>query len=236
MTNPEITIFSKEEFGRVRTLMIDGQPMFVAIDITNQLGYSNPRKAVRDHCRRGTKRSVSDDQGVPHETHIIPESDVYRLIIKSRLPLAEKFEAWVMEEVLPSIRKHGYYIAKQEEQRLIHRQQARLENPDMMRALKDFRESKDLALRRFDFSNENNLVYLVVFGMTCKKFKETRNLADVSIRDHMTLNEIKTVEYVQNRNTALIELGMSYQDRKNALIDMLERKIESERKRLESSK
>lgn len=110
----ELQIFNSEEFGEIRTTEIDGKPYFVASDVANALGYTNPRKAVIDHCKGVTKRDTPTSSGVQSMSYI-GEGDLYRLIMKSKLPSAEKFESWVMDEVLPSIRKNGGYIANQEQ-------------------------------------------------------------------------------------------------------------------------
>lgn len=109
----DLQIFSSEEFGEIRTAEINGKPYFVASDVATALGYANPRKAVMDHCKGVTKRDTPTSGGM-QELSYINEGDVYRLIMRSKLPAAEKFEAWVMDEVLPSIRKNGGYIAGQE--------------------------------------------------------------------------------------------------------------------------
>lgn len=104
----ELTVFNSEEFGEIRTIEIDGKPYFVATDVASALGYVNPRKAVNDHCKGVTKRDTPTSSGVQHMSYI-NEGDLYRLIMKSKLPSAEKFESWVMDEVLPTIRKTGGY-------------------------------------------------------------------------------------------------------------------------------
>lgn len=109
----ELQIFNNEEFGEVRMTEINGKPYFVATDVATALGYTNPRKAISDHCKGVTKRDTPTSSGVQQMSYI-NEGDLYRLIMKSKLPSAEKFEKWVMEEVLPSIRKNGGYIAGQE--------------------------------------------------------------------------------------------------------------------------
>ena len=109
----ELQIFNSSEFGQRRTIIIDNKPWFVASDVASALGYSNPRKAVIDHCKGVTKRDTPTSSGTQSISYI-NEGDVYRLIMKSKLPSAEKFESWVMDEVLPSIRKSGGYIAGQE--------------------------------------------------------------------------------------------------------------------------
>lgn len=104
----ELQIFNSEEFGEVRTIEIDGKPYFVGSDVAKALGYSNPRKAILDHCKGVTKRDTPTSSGIQSMSYI-NEGDLYRLIMKSKLPSAEKFEAWVMDEVLPAIRKTGSY-------------------------------------------------------------------------------------------------------------------------------
>ena len=108
-----LKVFTNEEFGEVRTAEESGQVLFNASDVASALGYSNPRKAIIDHCKGVTKRDTPTSSGT-QEMSYIAESDLYRLIMKSKLPSAEKFEKWVCEEVLPSIRKNGGYITGQE--------------------------------------------------------------------------------------------------------------------------
>ena len=109
----ELQIFNSEEFGQVRTVEINGKPYFVGTDVAKALGYNNPRDAVSRHCRGVVKHDTPTSSGVQSMSYI-NEGDLYRLIMKSKLPSAERFEKWVMEEVLPSIRKNGGYIAGQE--------------------------------------------------------------------------------------------------------------------------
>lgn len=99
---------SKEE---IRTVFKDGEVKFVASDVAKLLGYKKPQNAINQHCKYALK------QGIPHpqsksktlKVSVIPESDVYRLIIKSTLPKAQEFERWVMEDLLPNLRKKGFY-------------------------------------------------------------------------------------------------------------------------------
>lgn len=118
----ELKIFENEEFGKVRTAEIDGKPYFAGTDVAKALGYSNPRDAIIRHCRYVVKHdgvSITKNQhGVETEQSaemsFITEGDIYRLIVKSQLPSAERFEKWVFDEVLPSIRKNSGYIINQE--------------------------------------------------------------------------------------------------------------------------
>ena len=106
----KIQVFSNEEFGKVRTLMIDNEPWFVGKDVAEVLGYTNPSKALSDH--------VDTEDKLNNETllslgqrggWLINESGLYSLILSSKLPKAKKFKRWVTSEVLPAIRKTGSY-------------------------------------------------------------------------------------------------------------------------------
>lgn len=110
----ELQIFKNEEFGEVRTVEIEGKPYFCGSDVAKALGYVRPNDAISTHCRATVKWSTPIS-GKMQDINYIPEGDLYRLIVSSKLPTAEKFERWVFDEVLPSIRKHGGYIAGQAE-------------------------------------------------------------------------------------------------------------------------
>lgn len=109
----ELQIFENSEFGSVRTLLDeDGKILFCGSDVAKALGYSQTAKAVREHCKEDgcLIRTVTDGLGRTQRARFITEGNVYRLILRSKLPSAEKFEKWVVEEVLPTLRGHGAYI------------------------------------------------------------------------------------------------------------------------------
>ena len=108
----QMEIFKNPEFGSIRTFEQDGKVLFCGLDIAVALGYSNPRDALRRHCKGVVKRDTLTEGG-PQQLSFIPEGDVYRLIVHSKLPSTERFERWVFDEVLPSIRKHGAYITRE---------------------------------------------------------------------------------------------------------------------------
>lgn len=119
----ELMIFDNPEFGEVRTVEVNGKPYFVASDVARALGYKRPNDAVSAHCKGTLKRRIGVQTGVKAdgspamqeiEMLVIPEGDIYRLIIKSQLPTAEKFESWIFDEVLPTIRKTGGYVNNDE--------------------------------------------------------------------------------------------------------------------------
>lgn len=108
----ELMTFNNPDFGEIRTVEEDGAILFCGSDVARALGYNEPHKAVARHCKGGTPRPILTNGG-QQEMVFIPESDLYRLIFKSKLPAAEAFTTWVTTEVLPSIRKHGGYIVGQ---------------------------------------------------------------------------------------------------------------------------
>lgn len=108
----QMKLFQNPEFGSIRVIEEDGKYLFCGSDMAKALGYSNSRKALIDHCKGVTKRDTLTAGGT-QQLSFIPEGDVYRLIVHSKLPSAERFERWVFEEVLPSIRKHGAYLTRE---------------------------------------------------------------------------------------------------------------------------
>lgn len=105
----EVFNFSQESTP-IRVQVINGEPWFVGKDIAEALGYSNSRKAINDHCKeKGVTFRDSLTEGGVQKLKYINEGNVYRLIINSNMPQSEVFESWIFDEVLPSIRKRGYY-------------------------------------------------------------------------------------------------------------------------------
>ena len=105
----DLQIFRSEDFGDIRTAEENGKILFCGNDVAKALGYALPRKAIIDHCKGVLKRNTPTNGGM-QEMAFIHEGDVYRLITHSKLPTAEKFERWVFDEVLPTIRRHGAYM------------------------------------------------------------------------------------------------------------------------------
>lgn len=104
----ELQIFENKEFGTIRTLEENGKALFCGADVARALGYAKPQNAIAAHCKGALKRGTPTAGGT-QEMLFIPEGDIYRLAAKSELPGAEKFESWIFDEVLPSIRRTGAY-------------------------------------------------------------------------------------------------------------------------------
>lgn len=131
----ELKIFENEQFGKVRTLQIEKEPYFVAIDVCNILGLTNPTVAIsRLDEDEVTKFNLG---GLSGETNIVNEYGLYNLILASRKPQAKAFKRWITHEVIPSIRKHGLYATDE-----------LLDNPDfLIEAITKLKEEREKNLK-----------------------------------------------------------------------------------------
>ena len=133
-----VQIFSNEEFGRIRTIAINGEPWFVGKDVAERLGYSKPRNAIAAHVDEEDKKGapIQGDLGGEQEMTIINESGLYSLVLSSKLPQAKAFKRWITSEVIPSIRKRGMYATAETAEQM-------LQNPDVMiRALQELKAER----------------------------------------------------------------------------------------------
>ncbi|OAO76335.1 Bro-N domain-containing protein [Anoxybacillus flavithermus] len=114
--NNQLQFFKHEMFGELQVFVDNGNVYFPASEVASILGYSNPRKAILDHCKKDGVmiRDIIDLLGRKQQKKFINEGNLYRLIVKSKLPEAQKFESWVFEEVLPTIRKTGGYVTNED--------------------------------------------------------------------------------------------------------------------------
>ncbi len=104
----EIQIFNNAEFGQVRTITEDGKTLFCAKDVAAALGYKDTTNAIKQHCKGVVKRHLLT-KGGQQGMNFIPEGDIYRLVVRSDLPGADKFESWIFDDVMPTIRETGTY-------------------------------------------------------------------------------------------------------------------------------
>jgi prophage antirepressor-like protein len=134
-----IKVFNHTEFGELKILIINGKEYFPASGSAAVLGYTNPRDAVSRHCRGVVKHDIIDNLGRKQEMNFILEGDLYRLIVRSNLPEAERFERWVFDEVLPSIRKFGLYATDTLIDDILN-------NPDLgIRLFSEYKQAKEKA-------------------------------------------------------------------------------------------
>lgn len=133
-----LTVFNFEN-KEVRTLLIDNEPWFIGKEVTEILGYSNPRDALSKHVDDEDKNTVAirdGNKGNPNQT-LINESGLYSLILSSKLPSAKRFKKFVTSEVLPSLRKHGMYATEETIDKI-------LSNPDFgIRLLSELKEERE---------------------------------------------------------------------------------------------
>lgn len=123
-----LQIFTSEEFGRVRVIEENGKVLFRGKDIAVALGYVNTKDALKRHRRGVVKRYPGVQTGIradgtpamqSAEMNFIPEGDLYRLIVNSRLPKAQEFESWVFDTVLPSLRRDGFFLSSKAARQLL---------------------------------------------------------------------------------------------------------------------
>ncbi len=138
----EIKIFTNNEFGDIRTIILETEPWFVGKDVATALGYSNTRDALANHVDSEDKNTVAIHDGIgnPNKT-IINESGVYALIFGSQLPSAKIFKRWITSDVLPTIRKYGGYLTSE------FRTQVN-DNPKLIRELTARCEATDRQFQR----------------------------------------------------------------------------------------
>jgi prophage antirepressor-like protein len=183
-----IQIFKHEMFGELQVLVENGNVYFPASEVASTLGYSNPRKAIIDHCKsEGVTICDILTSGGKQQKKFISEGNLYRLIARSKLPEAEKFESWVFDEVLPSIRKHGAYMTDDVLERSI-------QDPDFMigllTALKEERQKR--------FEAEKTVSILMHVNKT---YTATEIAKELGFRSAQQLNkdlERRRIQYYQN--------------------------------------
>lgn len=150
----DLQTYTNAAFGSVRILYEDGKPLFCGADACKALGYKNQHDALTRHCKGVVKRYPLTNGG-KQQMNFLPEGDLYRLITHSKLPSAEKFERWVFDEVLPTLRQTGQYGADPAELERLRRSNA---------VLRDWLDL--LAARKRD---------LVELQQECEKIKKSRN-------------------------------------------------------------
>jgi prophage antirepressor-like protein len=141
MADEIVRVFESSEFGNVRTALGEnGEPLFCAKDVATALGYKDTKNAVKQHCRGvAIHHPIKDGLGREQQARFITEGDMYRLIASSKLEGAVRFESWVFDEVIPSIRRHGMYATPQAVERM-------LQDPDtMIRTLQELKAARERA-------------------------------------------------------------------------------------------
>ena len=195
----DIKLFSHDEFGELDILIVEGKEFFPATDVAKVLGYKNPRDAIAKHCKKEGIKAVSQNttEGNAYEKKYINEGNLYRLIVKSKLPEAEKFESWVFEDVLPSIRRNGAYMTDVTLEKAIA-------DPDfMIGLLTNLKVEKEKRLEAEATIEKNKP--LVTFAERCLSSKDSilvRELAKLATDEGYVIGEKKL--YAKLREWGLI--------------------------------
>lgn len=193
----ELKIFENEEFGSLRTMEIDGKIYFCGSDVAKMLGYARPSKAIIDHCKGVLKWDTPTKGGIQSLSYI-PEGDVYRLITHSKLPNAVKFESWVFDDVLPSIRQYGAYLTPDTLEKAIL-------NPDFIiqlaTSLKEYQEENKNLKRE----NQTMLPKAEFYDELCDRdlltnFRDTAKELKVKEKEFIKWLENNKYIYRDNRN------------------------------------
>lgn len=206
----EIEIFKNQEFGEIRTVTIDGEPWFVAKDISDILGYAQTSNMMK---RIDSEDSISSKMdGMNMKSLFINESGLYSAIIGSKLEAAKRFKRWVTSEVLPSIRKHGVYMTSEVIERT-------LTDPDYLiqlaTALKEERKEKELERQRRKLAEQTieEQRPLVDFA---NKVSDSSNLIDMGkmaklLKDeHINIGRNRLFDWLR-RKEILMKNNMPYQ-------------------------
>lgn len=163
----EVQIFENEQFGSIRTIEIDGMPWFVGKDVAMSLGYVKPENAIKTHVDDEDKTSTliqGSGSNYKSKAVLINESGLYSLILSSKLPSAKAFKRWVTSEVLPTIRRHGFYATDETLDKMMN---------DTETAEKLFRELKAEKIRARELEKKINFFpkkqFIMIMSLPMKR-------------------------------------------------------------------
>lgn len=184
-----LQVFNNPEFGQVRIIQEGEKTLFCASDIAKALGYTNVSKAINDHCRWVTKRYIPHPQSksTTIEVNFIPEGDVYRLMAKSKLPGAGRFESWIFDEVLPEINRTGSYIS-----------------PSKSVNISGYRE-KEATARLMNARSRQSKIWMQLADTT--SIKELKEVAQVYAANTLAGKEILALPEVKEKTYTATEIA-----------------------------
>jgi anti-repressor protein len=200
----ELKIFNNQEFGEIRTIEEAGKILFCGSDVAKALGYVIPSKAVNTHCKGVSKMEVPTSGGI-QQMLFITEGDMYRLITNSKLSSAEKFEKWVFDEVLPSIRKHGAYMTPEKiEEALL--------NPDtIIRLATDLKAEREKRLQAEKQIESNKPMVLFAESVqTSKTSILVGELAKLLNQNGADIGQNRLFEWLRNNGYLIRRKGTDY--------------------------
>lgn len=196
----KVTVFNNEEFGDVRTIMIDNEPWFVGRDVAIALGYAKPLNALSTHVEKddSLKRGITDSLGRNQETILINESGVYSLIFGSKLESAIKFKNWVTKEVLPCIRKNGIYATDNVIDNILN-------NPDF--GIELLTKLKEERAARIEAEKTNAILMHVN-----KTYTMTEIAKEIGLKSANELNKILAEKKIQYKSNGTWVMYSDYSD------------------------
>lgn len=206
----ELKIFKNEEFGEVRTMLINGKPYFVGKDVASVLGYSNTRNAILQHVdsEDALKQGVPDSQGFTQQTTLINESGLYSLIFGSKLESAKSFKRWVTSEVLPAIRKTGSYnLPSYQIENPIQRAETWIQEEKERQALKE--QTRQLTEENKNLENQiEEDLPKVIFAMAVTESKRSclvAELAKIICQNGMEVGQNRLFKWLRKRGYLGVE-------------------------------
>lgn len=211
----ETKIFKSEEFGEVRTAVIDGEAWFVGKDVADILGYQNGSRDINAHVDDEDRRIIKSTETVSLDIPsrgmlLINESGLYSLILSSNMPNAKKFKKWVTSEVLPSIRKHGIYATDNVIDNILN-------NPDF--GIELLTKLKEERAARVEAEKKNAILTHVN-----KTYTMTEIAKELNLKSAVELNKIladKKIQYKANGTWVLYSdySNLGYEDIKQEVLD-----------------
>lgn len=191
--------------AEVRTMLINDEPYFVGKDVAKVLGYSNSRKAIKDHVDAEDKEdgvTIRDSIGRNQNATLINESGLYSLILSSKLPNAKEFKHWVTSEVLPTIRKHGAYLTDKKAAEIVTNKDALA---DLLKQASDQLKAKDLQIAEMkpkalfaDAVTESNTTILV------------GDLAKLIKQNGVNIGQRRLFQWLRNNHYLISRKGADY--------------------------
>lgn len=196
----KVTVFNNEEFGDVRTIMIDNEPWFVGRDVASALGYAKPLNALSTHIEKddSLKQGITDSLGRNQETILINESGLYSLIFGSKLESAIKFKNWVTKEVLPCIRKNGIYATDNVIDNILN-------NPDF--GIELLTKLKEERAARIEAEKTNAILMHVN-----KTYTMTEIAKEIGLKSANELNKILAEKKIQYKSNGTWVMYSDYSD------------------------
>lgn len=200
MNQTKVTVFNNEEFGDVRTIMIDNEPWFVGRDVASALGYAKPLNALSTHVEKddSLKQGITDSLGRNQETILINESGLYSLIFGSKLESAIKFKNWVTSEVLPCIRKNGIYATDNVIDNILN-------NPDF--GIELLTKLKEERAARIEAEKTNAILMHVN-----KTYTMTEIAKEIGLKSANELNKILAEKKIQYKSNGTWVMYSDYSD------------------------